>query len=78
MKKIRKGSAEGIEVHHLPIAKENAFDFAKRTLQFLIICVEEFRLCLKKFRTLLFAMHFHSTPHVGLTPDAVKRRVESA
>src|SRR6185369_10857112 len=40
----KKEFLEGIEVHHLPIAYENAFGFVKRSLSFLIYASKSVRL----------------------------------
>ena len=46
-RKYRNEFLEGIEVHHLPIAYENAFGFAKRSLSFLIYVWKSTRLARK-------------------------------
>jgi glycosyltransferase involved in cell wall biosynthesis len=69
----RKENLEGIEIHYLPVAYENAFGFAKRSVSFLIYVWKSVRLA-KKIPgvNICYAI---STP---LTVGLVARRLKSA
>lgn len=70
--KYRKEYFEGIEIHHLPIAYENAFGFLKRSLSFLIYVWKSVRLARQiPGVTICYAI---STP---LTVGLAARRLQS-
>jgi glycosyltransferase involved in cell wall biosynthesis len=74
-KKYKKEFLEGVEVHHLPIAYENAFGFAKRSISFLIYVWKSVHLA--KSIPNVNVCYAISTPlTVGLAAIQLKRKMK--
>lgn len=73
-KKYRAEFLEGIEVHHLPIAYENAFGFAKRSLSFLIYVWKSVRLA-KKIQGVNICYAISTPLTVGIAAMRLKRKM---
>ena len=71
-KEYRKEFLEGIEIHHLPIAYENAFGFAKRSLSFLIYVWKSARLS-KKIPDITICYAISTPLTVGLAALFLKK-----
>src|SRR5258708_21315474 len=71
-KEYRKEFLEGIEIHHLPIAYENAFGFAKRSLSFLIYVWKSARLS-KKIPDITICYSISTPLTVGLAALFLKK-----
>jgi len=73
-KKYRAEFLEGIEVLHLPIAYENAFGFAKRSLSFLIYVWKSVRLA-KKIQGVNICYAISTPLTVGIAAMRLKRKM---
>ncbi len=73
--KYRKEFLEGIEVHHLPIAYENAFGFVKRSLSFLIYAWKSVRLA-KKIPGVNICYAISTPLTVGIAAMQLKRKLK--
>src|SRR5258708_23201299 len=74
-KKYKRESLEGIEVHHLPIAYENAFGFSKRSLSFLIYVWKSTRLA-RKIPGIDICYAISTPLTVGLAALSLKRKAK--
>ena len=72
--KYRKEFYEGMEVHHLPIAYENAFGFVKRSLSFLIYVWKSVRLA-KTIQDLNVCYAISTPLTVGLAAMRLRRKM---
>ncbi len=73
-KKYRNEVLEGIEVHHLPIAYENAFGFLKRSISFLIYAWKSVVLA-KKIQGITVCYAISTPLTVGLAAMRLKRKM---
>lgn len=69
-----KENFEGIEIHHLPIAYENAFGFTKRSLSFLIYAWKSVRLA-KKIQNIDICYAISTPLTVGLAALRLKTKL---
>jgi glycosyltransferase involved in cell wall biosynthesis len=73
-KRYRQEHLEGIEIHHLPIAYENAFGFAKRSLSFLFYVWKSVALA-KKMHNIDICYAISTPLTVGLAAMQLKRKL---
>ena len=71
-KKYREETLEGIKIHHLPVAYENAFGFGKRSISFLIYVWKSIRLA-KKFSNIDLCYAVSAPLTVGLAALYLKK-----
>jgi len=71
----RQENLEGVEVHHLPVAYENAYGFAKRSLSFLIYVWKSVRL-VKKIQNVDICYAISTPLTVGLIAMRLKSQLK--